>query len=78
MKVRISLFSLLIVLSICACNLDSTFEDDHNFEEAGWHMDDQISFSFESEAQLEFEIKVRSNLDYLFIISISKLSFLTV
>lgn len=65
MKIRTILFSLLVVFGITGCNLDSTYEDDHNFEDTGWHMDDQISFVFESDAQpQEFEVKVRSNLDY--------------
>lgn len=66
MKSKLLLFSLLL-LALSSCNLDSTFEDDYNFKEETWQMNDLILFEFESEAAAQdFEVKVRSNLDYPF------------
>ena len=66
MKTKLLLLSFL-VFALSACNLDSTFEDDHNFEEETWHMNDLISFDFESDSKpQDFEVKVRSSLHYPF------------
>lgn len=66
MKAKLLLLSLF-VFAVSACNLDSTFEDDHNFEDEVWHMNDIISFEFESESKpQDFQVKVRSNLNYPF------------
>lgn len=66
---RSSIFAALFIISFSfsACNFDSTFEEDIDFNEGTWHMDTLAVFEFESEkVEKNIEIKLRSNLDYPF------------
>jgi gliding motility-associated lipoprotein GldH len=56
---------MLFILLISACNLNSTYEGDIDFEQETWHMDSIAYFYFEAPAAAQdVEVKFRSTLDY--------------
>lgn len=67
MNSRLLFVSLALLFSLSACDLNSTYEDDHDFDSGSWPMNDLISFDFVTESSVQnIDVKIRSNLDYPF------------
>jgi gliding motility-associated lipoprotein GldH len=67
MKTKVLALFILLIWSTTACDLHRTYESNHDFDQEGWHMNQQIDFDFQTNSPYPTtEILLRSDLNYPF------------